>query len=142
MENVWAIVCSKAIVDKRTNMVTLVEATDALEFEGELPSLDGKTPINIEPVAIQIATFWYRTDSDKPETGKGRHVLIGPNEQELGHHEIEVDLQGSISRYGIALVSSLPFVGTGLYHFHIEKMNHGESKWTRTASLPLLLRTK
>lgn len=140
MENVWAILCSKAIVDKRTNMMTLIEAIDVVE--GEFPVVDGKNPVNIGPISIQLASFWYRTDMEKPETGKAKHTLLGPNGEELGQHEIEIDLQESVSRYGIATLPSLPYAGIGLYRIQIEKMDQRDNSWTRTASLPLLLRSK
>ena len=141
MENIWAIVCSKVIIDQRTKMVTIIEAVDALDLGGELPPFDGKKPINIGLASINVITYWYRSDVEKPETKhKVRYLIVGPDEGELGHHEIEINLQDSVSQYSIVGVPSLPYVGIGLYNFYIEKMEQGENQWTRTARLPLLVR--
>lgn len=142
MENIWAIVCSKAIVDQRTKMMTIIEAVDALDLGGELLPFDGEKPVNVGPVSINVISFWYRSDIEKPETNnKIRYLVVGPDERELGHHEIEINLQDNLSQYAVVMIPSFPYVGTGLYHFYIEKMDQGENQWTRTARLPLLVRS-
>jgi hypothetical protein len=121
-------------------MVSLIEATDAINLESDLPPLDSENPVHIGPVSLQIVSFWYRSDVEKPETGKGRSILVGPDGQELGKHEVEIDLESIVSRNVIAILPSLPYKGLGYYHFLVEKMDKGEDKWIRTARLPLLLR--
>jgi len=139
MENIWSVICSKAIVDQRTNIVSLIEVTDAINIESDLPPVS-ENPVNIGPVSLQIVSFWYRSDVEKPETGKGRSVLVGPDGQELGKHEVEIDLESMVSRNVITILPALPYIGLGYYHFRVEKMDKGEDKWIKTARLPLLLR--
>lgn len=142
MENIWSILCSKAIIDQRTSMVSLIEASDVIE--GDFPELsqeDLTKPVQVGPVALQLASFWYRSDPDKPELGKARSILVGPNGKPLGTNQLEVDLESAPSRTAIWIIPSIPYVGVGYYYFMVEK-NTDDDNWIVTAKLPLLLRRK
>ena len=140
MENIWSVFCSKAIVDERSKLVTLIEALDALSIpEKDLPTVDPKNPVNVGPISLQIVSFWYRSDFKKPETSKVRIIFVTPDGQEIKQTEIEVDLQNTVSRHLIVVIPALTYVGLGMYHFVMEKMDEGKNEWVRTARLPLLL---
>jgi|SRR6266487_5906601 len=144
MEHVWSLLCSKAIIDQQTKMVSLIEALDAIEVSGQFPEVDPNNPPNIGPVSIQIVSFWYRSAIDKPETGKYRVKLIGPNERSYGPKkneiEVEVNLINHPASHAILGVPALPYVGLGTYYFEVEKKSEGESSWSPAARLPLLVR--
>jgi hypothetical protein len=144
MEHAWSLLCSKAIIDQRTKMMSLIDVVDGLEITGQLPEVNQDSPINAGPIQIQIAGFWYRSDIDKPETGKFRIKLTGPNGRAYGAQaptlELEVNLVNSSSSHSIVEVPALPYVGLGTYYFDIEQQN--ESGWSRVAHLPLQLRQK
>ena len=143
MDNVWSVLCSKAIVDERTKQISLIESADALNIQAdELPPVDQNNPINIGPTFLQLVSFWYRSDIDKPETGKARIVFVAPDGKEIRETEIEVDLQNTVSRHLIAVIPAVKYFGLGMYYFVIEKMDEGKNEWLRTARLPLLLRSE
>lgn len=142
MENIWSLLCTKAIVDERTKLVSLIETMDAIDVEGDLPAVDPKTPVAIGPTSIYIASFWYRSDIDKPEKSKCRHTLVGPDGQRFEQQEVEVDLQNSTSSHIVVFVPALQYVGLGRYYVLVEKMDQGEGVWSTVRRLPLLLRTK
>lgn len=142
MENVWSLLCSKALVDQRTKMLSLIEALDIVEVEGELPQHNMKEPPTIGPVSINIVSLWYRSNIDAPETSRCRYVLVGPNGGEFEEKEIEVDLQDSTSRHLIVFMPALRYSGLGMYYIRVEKIGKEENTWTAVGKLPLLLRTK
>ena len=143
MENIWSVLCSKAIVDERTKQISLIESTDALDIQAtELPAVDNKNPVSIGPIFLQLISFWYRSNIDKPETSKAKIIFTTPDGQEIKEAEIEVDLQNTFSRHLIVMIPAIKYLGLGMYHFVIEKMDEGTNAWIRTARLPLLLRSE
>lgn len=141
MENIWSVLCSKAIIDERTKLVSLIDATDVIVIQtDELPPIDQENPVDIGPMSLQLVSFWYRSDIDKPETTKVRIVLEGPNGQKAKQAEIEIDLQNSLSRNFVAIIPRLKYFGLGTYYFVMEK--EAKNEWIRTARLPLQLRSE
>ena len=134
--------CTKAIVDERTKLVSLIETMDVIDVEGELPEVDPKNPVAIGPTSICIASFWYRSDIEKSEKSKCRHTLVGPDGQRFEQQEVEVNLENSISHHVLVFVPTLHYVGLGRYNMLVEKMDKGEESWSFVRRLPLLLRTK
>jgi hypothetical protein len=145
MEHVWSLLCTKAIVDKRTNMVSLMDALDLLEVGGEdLPTnVDPDSPPNIGPTSIFLVTFWYRTQLDKAESGKFRIRLLAPNGRAYGaqNREMEVNLASATSTTSLINMEAIPYLGPGVYYFEVEKKDQDASDWTRVARLPLQMKT-
>jgi hypothetical protein len=105
-------------------------------------TVDPEKPINIGPVSIQIVSFWYRTHIDKPETGKYRVKVIGPNGRTYGPstNEVEINLISNSAINSVLELPAMPYVGLGLYYFEVDKKSEGESSWSTTARLPLQVR--
>ena len=123
-------------------MVSLIDTLDALDIDGDPPSVDSQNPVLIGPTSIHLVSFWYRSDNNKPETGKCRYILVAPDGEEFGQQEVEIDLENTPSKHLIIGIPALQYVGLGYYYFLVEKMDQGENRWSRTARLPLLVRSQ
>jgi hypothetical protein len=122
-------------------MLTLVDALDAIDISAVPEIVNPQKPINIGPVSIQIVSFWYRTHINKPETGKYKVKVIGPNGTPgPSADEIEINLISNSAINSVIELPAIPYVGLGLYYFEVEKKGEGESSWSTTARLPLQIR--
>lgn len=141
MEHVWSLLCTKGIIDQRTKMVSIIDTMDALDIGGDsLPPIDQENPTYIGPISMSIVSYWYRSDVEKPETGQTRLKFIGPNGKSYATKEQDIDLTKGHSNTLVAAVSTVPFVGFGMYYFEVEKKNQDETNWLKVARLPLQLR--
>jgi hypothetical protein len=143
MELISSILCTRAITDARTKMVSLIDVTDILNLdENELPPFDPKSKeeIAIGPTTLNLAVWWRRSDPETPEQGVFKTVLLTPDKKKFAHAEIGVDLQGKAVSQSTLMISNLIFRGLGYYYFLVEKKNTGQKRWSKCATLPLLLR--
>jgi hypothetical protein len=124
-------------------MVSLIDALDAIDMADELPPADLESPVNIGPIPIQIVSFWYRSDINKPETGKFRISIVGPHGRAYGtaaEKEWEINLVAAPASHAIVEIGQLPYTGLGLYHFQVETKREDGGEWLRVARLPLQVR--
>ena len=80
IDHVWSILCTKAVIDKDTNLLTLVDTIE--EFTIEAAGVLKTTPEGVEvipsaevpaeqlptiPVTFEIVSLWVRRNPDEPE---------------------------------------------------------------------------
>lgn len=65
MEHVWSVLCRLVLVDQQSHNLTLVETLERFSFQRE-----GE----VEGIALDyvLATFWWRSDLEKPERSEAR----------------------------------------------------------------------
>jgi hypothetical protein len=131
IDHVWTVVCSRAVIDRESNNVSLQNIIEQITIGGE-PMPDAMVPIPLE-----VMTLWVRANTDIPSRARTRLTFLSPSDTVLGSAESEVDLS-EYERYRVRMhFQGLPVTEPGRYTFHMELQNEGESEWHQVAAIPL-----
>ena len=133
-DHVWTVLCSRAVVDRQTNNVSLQNVVEELTVRG--------TPKRGTPVSVhvELMTLWSRASPNLPATGEARVTLLSPSQEELLTFEGEIDLS-KVERARTRLVyQSLPVHESGRYVFCVEAREKDASEWRQVAIVPLKVR--
>lgn len=131
IDHVWTVVCSRAVIDRESNNVSLQNIIEQINIKGE--------PIPDTAVAIQleVVTLWARANTDGPSRGSTHLTLLSPSGKALGSFESEVDLSEYQRFRTRTHFQALPVTESGRYNFRVELQNEGESEWHQVAMVPV-----
>jgi len=144
MKHLWSLICQQAITNKDSNNLTLVEVLEEIKY---LPSADPEAQEMIRnairegrfslPIQIFFVSTWIRSDLEKPERSEQQLVIKAPNGERLPPTTSFVDLHDYIRIRSVAVVSTLPLKGDGIYQFVVSHRVNDE--WQEDASIPLTI---
>ncbi len=132
MRHVWSVFCRRVLTDKDSNAISLIECIDAITagFEGE------GSPPDI-PVNATLVSFWRRSNPEKPERGRARVRLEGPDGEMIREIPYQVDLSANSSGRVNVAVLVLPFRGDGVYEFVVSLQDQETGVDSEVARLPV-----
>jgi hypothetical protein len=145
MKHIWTVLSTRIIEDKRTNMLSMIDVCDGLSLdESELPNFDQKAKGNvlIGGFTLNLATMWFRSAHEEPESGIMRSILVTPDGKRFNQPERKIDLEAATVSRSILLIDKLVFRGFGLYWFRVEQRKKGSTRWTFEAEAPLTVDCK
>ena len=88
MKHVLTSLCMRALIDQTTQNLTLVDVVDVLDAPIEENSQGALG------VSLDLISMWRRDEAGKPETGRARVGVFGPDGKLVGQHlTYEVDLR-------------------------------------------------
>lgn len=141
MEHVWSVLCRRAITDKETNQMTLVDSIEhiGVTLDSDQPLTahdeDPERKIGIKLEATLIS-YWVRSENDAPEKGICRVSLLGPNRVTIGREmTMAIDLTKKRRMRTQLTLEGLPFTGLGRYNFLVE-MEDADGDWKTAARVP------
>lgn len=127
--HVWTVLCSRSIIDDKSNNISLIDVLEQLAIIGFLPT--------VVPITFEVVNLWARSDVDQPSRGQARLRFLDPSGHIRGEHEYEVDLSAhQRSRTGIA-IAGLPVQEAGHHHFLVQLWDEGEAEWRDVVRIPL-----
>ena len=128
----WTILCSRAVVDQRSNNVSLQNILEQITIRGELPT-DAAIPAI--PMMCELVTLWARQPADTPTQGRARITYLAPSGEELHAAEVPIDLSET-QRYRTQLtMQGLRIAGPGVHTFRVELQDNGN--WREVSAVPL-----
>lgn len=137
MEHVWTVLCRRAITDRETNQVTLVDAIEGIAVtDTELGSGDQPPEASFE-CEVTLLSFWVRSNPAEPERGESRVSLRGPDGNAIQSDteiRLEIDLTGTQQFRTQLKMNHLPLHGQGRYTFEVEL--NVERAWETVARIP------
>lgn len=142
MRHVWSVLASKAIVDKQTNMISMIDSVDRLNIDGSgLPAVDPKAKENIilGGISLSLVTMWFRSDYNEIDKGLSRVSIVTPDGKRFIQPERETDLKSASTVREILVIDKLIYRGDGLYWFRVEQKKENLKRWTLEAEIPLLV---
>ncbi|MBW8876040.1 MAG: hypothetical protein JF614_13820 [Acidobacteria bacterium] len=144
MEHVWTLFCKRAIIDRESNQVSLIDAIetvliDVSPTEAAAVANPGEKGTAIELEAT-LFSFWVRSRPDVPEMGAYRVSLVAAdgslvlpvNEKEM---TARIDLTEKQRVRTQIKMTVLPFRGVGRYTFQMEQ-GQGDGQWEVVARVP------
>jgi hypothetical protein len=132
IDHVWTVVCSRAVIDRSSNNVSLQTVLEQLIIE-DTPDPDGGLLIELD-----VMTLWARRDFDIPARGHGRLIFLSPSgEGKIGPLEYDIDLSEYKRARRGTHVRGLPIGEPGRYTFRVDYKNLDGTRWRRVAAIPL-----
>jgi hypothetical protein len=117
---IWAICCQRAIVDRETNALSLIDHLEGLTLPALPPRReDGALPLL--PLRFAVATYWIRSDEALPETFDVRVRLVDPAGQSHAEGNAVVDLQSAVAARSIVGFPGLPISSAGNYTIELAR---------------------
>lgn len=87
MKHVWSVICRHHIVDEESKNISLIEITDRIRFEGELPD---KRPFEVPlPVVHYFISTWMCETDDVEKQYDAKVKIIDPTGEEIGSFSFE-----------------------------------------------------
>lgn len=140
MRHLWTVVCLRAVLDRYTNRLSLLEVLDELMVLAgqKLPdSLEAKTAL---PLHLEVVVQWERSAIENPERGECQVELFTPTGERAGAGELDVDLQAAPRSRLILRFDKLPLAGLGRYRFVVSKKEDGQTDWELVDEIPLYVK--
>jgi len=131
IDHVWTVVCSRAVIDRESNNVSLQNIIDQINIRGE------PIPDSVVAVQVEVVTSWVRADFDVPSQATTRLTFLSPSGNVLGSFESDIDLSEYERFRARAKFEGLPMPEPGRYAFRMELKNIGGSEWHEVATIPL-----
>jgi hypothetical protein len=131
IDHVWTVICSRSIIDRDTNNVSIYNVIEQINVPGE------PQPDRVLDIIVEIVTLWVRSDFDVPSHGDARLTFISASGQRGGSVEFELDLSEFERLRTRRLFEGLPVAEPGRHTWLVELRNEGEEEWQEVASVPL-----
>lgn len=137
--HMWSVLCTKAIIDRDSNIVSLIGAVDTLSFTDDedvlLERIKGEDAMGVQ-VDMELVMMWARSDFEVPEEAMARVSILAPSKAGNRVAPFPIRLQET-THFRVKLqVTGIPFEGFGIYYFVVETQR-GKG-WVESARLPLL----
>ena len=136
---VWAILCRNAIIDQRSNNVSLIEVIDEITIPVQIP--ESITNASDQPVMVTDASLVIlcaRSDFNVPEKSLMRQRIVAPDGDEARTNENEIDLTDDVRLRAIGHIAGFPPLITQDGEFTIKiEVKAPDSDWQEMFELPL-----
>ena len=133
IDHVWTVLCSRAVVDKTSNNVSLQNVIEQLAVEAE------PTQGALIPIRPQVVVLWARSQPDTPVRGRARMTFRGPSGKSFGSIESEINLSEHERFRSIGTLQGFPVEEAGRHWIITELSEEGESEWREVDRIPLTL---
>lgn len=139
IKNIWSVLCQKAHIDSRTNLLSLLDIVEQLNIEhkGELPKEDTK-PL-LFPISMTLAGYWQIPDTYKNKEIEIISKVISPNGEILGSSNVQFKTNKGYHKTLIDF-PQLPITIEGKYLFETYIKNRGKENTVST--IPLIVNIK
>jgi hypothetical protein len=115
IKHAWTIVCQRGVVDRYTNLLSILEVID--EFQLPKPADEANVAL---PVRAHIVSYWRRADDNTPARGESKYTLYSPSGRKLLEVGQELDLSQCTKLRGLVGLPLLPIRGEGTYLLKVE----------------------
>jgi len=135
-KHVWSVLCSRAILDKYTNNVSLIDSLENVEFAPPRPFKEGQWSV-IGGLEATLVSFVVRSDVSVPEEVKLRIQLVAPNGQpNEAFVTANVSLMNHARVRNYFSMRGIGFWSSGQHKF-VVSMETSPDKWESVAEIPL-----
>lgn len=137
MKHVWSVLCSRGIIDKKSNNVSLIEVIEELKLFSETNSLTEEAANVIGQMSADWVTLWIRSNLEEPERGAVRDAIIAPSGKIIVEREYEVDLQTHKRNRTTRRIMLPPARESGVYLLRTQLRSERRKNWKTMSDVPL-----
>ena len=134
IRHVWSVLCSRALTDRDSNNVSLVEVIEEIQLRVEKNATKDKIAV---PFPIHWVTLWARMEADKPSCVHAKDMVIDPSGEIILVKEYDVDLSEHKRYRFIRNLQGLPVPSSGQYRFHTQLLDEKSHAWEDVSDVPL-----
>jgi hypothetical protein len=135
INHVWTIVCSRAVIDRDSNNLSLQNIIDQITLGGKpARELD---QIEAIPMELNVITLWERADFEVSSQGTEHLSLILPSGDTIISGENTINLSESMRFRSRAKFQNLPIKGAGRYIFRVKWRLGSKDEWQHAVDVPL-----
>jgi hypothetical protein len=131
IDHVWTVLCSRVVIDKNSNNVSIQNVIEQITIQGE------PQPEQVIDIAYEVVSLWTRSDPDVPSRGQARLTFFIPSGRQAGSVEVELDLSEYERLRTRRVFQGLPAVEPGRHTWLVELRDEGEDDWQKVASIPI-----
>ena len=132
IDHAWTVVCSRAVVDRFTNNVSMQHVIEQFTIP------EGAPPNTLMVSPFQVISLWARSDFDIPACGRARLTLLSPSGKIIRENHWNIDMSSQYRRYRTRCeFPGLPADEPGRYVFRVDLQIEGDDDWHQVAAVPL-----
>jgi len=134
--HVWSVCCKRAIVDRDTNTVSLIEQIETISAH-VLQRMAEAGETAAAPLQFEIVTLWVRDPADEPAQSRYRIEILFPDgRSEYVGDPADVDLRSYVRLRSRAHFEGMPIRGGGRYYFSVQ-LEESADNWTEVGRIPI-----
>jgi hypothetical protein len=130
---VWAVLCSRIIVDQATQNVSLIETIEEIQISPTPPV--GQPAI--VPIQMDLAALVVRSQSSVPESTSLKTIFLDPNGTKISDNQIQLDLNEFARCRAFVRINALSISMLGTHHIDVQLGDPSTNHWTSFADIPL-----
>ena len=140
--HIWSVLCSRAINDRRTNNISLIDVIEELTIEGGTPVFDGKSTVMLGGIELYLVSLWMDDHlSESPPVC--RLSVVTPDKKTLKQPEVPLNFDGNARLRHTFSFQGIPYRGLGRYWWVVQRKRVTKTervRWEKVARLPLELK--
>ncbi|MFA6417341.1 MAG: hypothetical protein WCW61_04070 [Patescibacteria group bacterium] len=128
MKNIWTILCSRSLIDQRTNSLSLIDCVDELTVT--FSKLEEMSAANKNiPVILEVVSLWHDEAKELERNLTYVIEITDPQGQKVGEFKNEAKfVVGSTRLRAITGINGLRLTSEGKYLFKVLLQNTNELK--------------
>lgn len=143
LKHVWSILCSKSIIDKDTNNISIIDAFEQLSVNAKIPPEHKNNPVINIPINFELTTLWVKEEREQTVKADIEIDVFNPKGEKAKSFTNKLEVPNNLKR----IRSRLKIIGFGLttsgvYTFKVKLKEEKQDKYKIVAELPLEVNIK
>ena len=128
MKNIWSLLCTRALIDQRTNGLSLIDAIDELTVTFNNAEEMSAATKNI-PVAFEFVSLWHDEAKETERKLPYTIVIKSPQGEIVGEFKNEARFEAGKTRLRtLTSISGLKLTVEGKYLFQVSQADGGKEQ--------------
>ncbi len=133
IRHIWTVVCSKSVIDRESNNLSLFEVLEAVQFftPGAV-----QFPASV-PFDGRIVSLWARSDPSAPCKGHMQIRFLAPDGKVLLTSTGPIDLSAAPRFRVVTVLPGISIAGSGKHEWEISSRMRDSDEWEVRTKVPL-----
>lgn len=136
IEHIWSVLCSRGIIDRDSNNVSLFEVLEQLNVSAP-PPVTEESEIPFLIISCELVTLWARSNPAEPARGRARVRISAPSGKTYPVADYDIDLSSYLRYRARNRIGTLPIPEGGFYRIRVQVQDEDQEQWRDVASVPL-----
>ena len=119
MKNIWSILCTRSIIDQRTNALSLIDCVDELTVT--FSKLEEMSAVNKNiPIILEVVSLWHDEAKEAERILPYIIEIVDPQGQKIGEFRNEAKFEvGKTRLRAITGINGVKLTSEGKYFFKV-----------------------
>lgn len=133
IEHLWSVLCTRAIVDRQTNSLSLVDVLEQIQIDAPPPKAG---EVGLVPMQHVVATLLRRSELTQPAEGQMSLLVQAPDGTTILDQTRPANLMEHERLRVLTALRDFPVKSPGTYRFIVKLRCKDEPEWQQVASIP------